>query len=453
MTQAQYDAAKDTVLDLLGWGVPPEYLVDCGLSREIIFYVFVELNLRLPANLDVTGLLPLVPLPTAPIVPPSPSAPSRPRQTESVSSLSAKAAPFVPGTSNANESTTSSPSLADIEQQRKAELLARKAVLASRKLRPQKSSSTSQLPAGPVASTSSVAEVPTKTVDDFLNSIEPVTPSSLGAATSTSRSTSSKPPSRALSIDRMDVDDEVPGLSVGLTTDYTPLARPVPSARSASASDVLSPIPPSAPSLTSTRSLAAPSSTSSVSNGELTYGINDEMDVVPGLSQTRSVWEDGQSSGARRGTKRPVAADFVDLEPGSSRSGTRTDVYRPHVRRRTTGFAGITQRRCVIDLSDTEDEQEEATLLTSVVPSRTESRGPTAGTPQASIAPTPRVNSPATPLVNPATLLEKEEQIRRMRELIAQREQNRLKKIALVSLHSLAVAHSGTYQLPQRHLA
>ena len=56
MNQEQYDTAKDIVLDLLGWGVPPEYLVDCGLSREIVFYVFLELNLRLPANLDVSGL-------------------------------------------------------------------------------------------------------------------------------------------------------------------------------------------------------------------------------------------------------------------------------------------------------------------------------------------------------------------------------------------------------------
>ena len=64
MTQAQYDAAKDIVLDLLGWGVPPDYLVSCGVSREIMFYVFTELNLRLPANFDATGIPPYPPVPT-----------------------------------------------------------------------------------------------------------------------------------------------------------------------------------------------------------------------------------------------------------------------------------------------------------------------------------------------------------------------------------------------------
>ena len=63
MTQAQYDAAKDIVLDLLGWGVPPDYLVSCGVSREIMFYVFTELNLRLPSNFDATGIPPYPPVP------------------------------------------------------------------------------------------------------------------------------------------------------------------------------------------------------------------------------------------------------------------------------------------------------------------------------------------------------------------------------------------------------
>lgn len=64
MTQAQYDAAKDIVLDLLGWGVPPDYLVSCGVSREIMFYVFTELNLRLPPNFDASGITPYPPVPT-----------------------------------------------------------------------------------------------------------------------------------------------------------------------------------------------------------------------------------------------------------------------------------------------------------------------------------------------------------------------------------------------------
>ena len=63
VTLEQYTTAKDIVLDLLGWGVAPEYLVDCGFSREIVYYVFSELNLRLPSNFDATGILPYPPTP------------------------------------------------------------------------------------------------------------------------------------------------------------------------------------------------------------------------------------------------------------------------------------------------------------------------------------------------------------------------------------------------------
>ena len=63
VTQRQYDTAKEVILDILGYGVPPEYLIDCGLSREIIYYVFTELSLRLPNNLDVVGIPPYPPPP------------------------------------------------------------------------------------------------------------------------------------------------------------------------------------------------------------------------------------------------------------------------------------------------------------------------------------------------------------------------------------------------------
>lgn len=63
MTQKQYETAKEVVLDILGYGVPPEYLIDCGISKEIIYYVFTELNLRLPSNLDTAGISPYPPPP------------------------------------------------------------------------------------------------------------------------------------------------------------------------------------------------------------------------------------------------------------------------------------------------------------------------------------------------------------------------------------------------------
>jgi len=63
VTQRQYDTVKEIILDILGYGVPPEYLVDCGISKEIIYYVFTELNLRLPSNLVTVGIPPYPPPP------------------------------------------------------------------------------------------------------------------------------------------------------------------------------------------------------------------------------------------------------------------------------------------------------------------------------------------------------------------------------------------------------
>lgn len=72
VNQEEYAAAKDAVLDLLGWGVPSEYLVDCCISRELLYYVFTELNLCLPSNLDITAAIPYPPSHMLFITPPAP---------------------------------------------------------------------------------------------------------------------------------------------------------------------------------------------------------------------------------------------------------------------------------------------------------------------------------------------------------------------------------------------
>lgn len=51
MTESQIDDAKSLVLDLLGWGVDPEYLVTSGVHPQLIYRIFADLNLRLPTNL------------------------------------------------------------------------------------------------------------------------------------------------------------------------------------------------------------------------------------------------------------------------------------------------------------------------------------------------------------------------------------------------------------------
>lgn len=445
VTEAQYLTARDIILDLLGWGVSPEYLVNCGLSREIIFYVFAEHNLRLPSNIDLTGLLPYVPpAPTPSSATNDRSTPSCPTPERS-SSLSAAALAFVPSGNVASGSSTPSTTLHDIEQQRKQELLARKAAQATRKLKQQKSTTSvdpqmASMMAVPIASSkgdsSSSISVPTKTVDDFLKSIEPAGPSALPS----SKTSAIKPP-RFSSADDMDVD-EIPGLTGGFsaTTDYTPIPRPIPprsaTASLSSATSLKSPVAPS--SAISTTSGSSFIVLSGAINGKAALPYDDDADAVPGLFQAVTPPEDLQPSVGRRGTKRPVASDFVDMEPGPSRTDCRgppPDQIRGRPRRKTTGFAGLPQRRCVIELSDDEDDIAHAVTLSNGNLLRNNSFGSTANTPQTSIAPTPRMHSPAlSSTVNPSALLEKEEEIRRMRERIAQRERSRLRKLASVSV-------------------
>ncbi|KAG8734850.1 hypothetical protein FRC12_018326, partial [Ceratobasidium sp. 428] len=52
MTARDLDEAKRLILDLLGLGVTPEYLVDCGISAQCLAICFYEMNLRFPLNLD-----------------------------------------------------------------------------------------------------------------------------------------------------------------------------------------------------------------------------------------------------------------------------------------------------------------------------------------------------------------------------------------------------------------
>lgn len=48
VSDADLDQAKVLVLDLLGWGVSPEYLIERGISHALVYTVFTDLQLRLP---------------------------------------------------------------------------------------------------------------------------------------------------------------------------------------------------------------------------------------------------------------------------------------------------------------------------------------------------------------------------------------------------------------------
>ncbi|KAK2465365.1 hypothetical protein APHAL10511_002719 [Amanita phalloides] len=309
MTQPQYEIAKDIILDLLGWGVPPEFLVECGLSREIVFYVFVELNLRLPQNLDTAGLIPYTP---------DSVAAAQKAAALSMEQESDPASPRTPIKADNGASAISPNSLHDMEMQRKQELLARKrAVIASRKPK-----------------TAVCADV-----DSFLKSITP-------PSASTPPSSASVPASD----DAMDVDD-IPGLGIS----YPPPTE------------------------------------------ALRPGI-EKSDSISSVNSSTS-------TASRRGTKRPVASDFVDLDTHPRMNGSRYS----YARKSAIDFGSVSNgnRRCVIDLSDSEEETEGMLR-------------PDDGGEQGSMDPTPGSSTSQLEL-----------EIQRMKELIAMKERERLKKLAL----------------------
>ena len=428
MTQEQYDLSKHIILDLLGVGVPPEYLIQCGLSRELIYFTFTELRLRLPAGFDTAGIPQYSPefleslfesqrLSEKPDVVISASR----TQQHPIKHRAEKQTGIPSGPSTAPTTPApGSPSLLDIEQQRRRELLARKAVMASRKGK-QPRTSAPRTPSPQSTDTSSgntpfkdvemaSAEVaPAATVDDFLNSIGPTHP-----ATVQKPSQSPSPPVKA-EPDGMDVDD-IPGLGGTWPSEElnAPVVEPAPAPIPTSTPSG-STLPPDTPTFIGTP-------TGPLSSGEST----------PLLPETGTALQ-------RRGPKRPVAADFVDAERSHaltyypSFSNGQSQTYPLHARRKAGGFAGITStRRCVIDLSDSEDEYLEDTDTPPhprTLPlgrhgsfnSHFTTNGPFSGT---NTPPPIGGNS-----LSGATLFEKELEIKRMREMIAQKEQMRLRKL------------------------
>ncbi|KAJ7761581.1 hypothetical protein DFH07DRAFT_815476 [Mycena maculata] len=464
MNQDQYDTAKDIVLDLLGWGVPPDYLIDCGLSHQIVYYVFSELNLRLPSNLKMAGLIPYTPthvalysrplsetpLSARPEIPASsrplhghPSLPPKP--------LTGPDAPIASGPSPVQRSAGSPPppssppipttstngTLHDMERQRRQELLARKAVQASRKVKPpsdaSSTASSSYVPADPSGVQDQDVEmtpaIATEAVDDFLKTIgeKSVTPEALTQPEST---------------DTMDID-EIPGLG-GSMSSYRSTSSSVYGTVNDSHSQmatytdqvVISPGETSfsaAPNHSLSQSDPPPSSGESDST---TFGL-EPASYDEQLSHHQAL--------QRRGSKRPTAADFVDFDP-SSRNGHNHGSLPNPLRRKTASFASVSgHRKLVIDLSDSEGDGEDYVVhdgadweggsgYSSPAPGRYPAPPISAGS--------GRATPPYPGSMTPAVLMAKEDEIRKMREMIAQREKSRKQKVVRVFPFSLTVHHN-----------
>ena len=484
VTQDQYNTAKDIVLDLLGWGIPPEYLLECGLSRHAIFYVFSELNLRFPSNLDTSGLIPYPTPEMLALIPISPSLSTRSLHSSSSTmpppsviparvSLAERMSmeridtqmsspdpyPYIKAEpSSPSVDLSNSHSLLVIEQQRRQELLARKAAIASRKAR--------QDPLGFITPSKDLeidmSAVPAQSVDDFLKTIEPAP--HLGAGDDDNHHRGSSVGTTSFSdSERMDAEDSIPSLN-GASRD--PSSAGPPSAQSKSSSstvpyaDLHSPV--ALPTGSTDNAGSSSNGTEQVSATSVNMAVSGSlMPTLQGNPSYGSLDGDGGYP-QRRGTKRPVAADFVDFDNGpgplrshgssSSNGYSNGGPYPNPLRRKAGSFAGISgMRRCVIELSDSEDDgdnpasgnrvgdietREYSPAVTTAFAVRVPSRLTATPTMPSSLG-CPVVSNgntgqsfPTVPTTN--ALAEKEEEIKRMRQLIAQREELRSKKLAAV---------------------
>ena len=412
VNQEQYDTTKDIILDLLGWGVPPTYFIDCGVSREAIYYVFSELNLAFPEGFDVSGLVPYVPelLPGSPLMPPPPLPENRGGPTDVSSHHDSPSAVLskIKTSPGVSQPLDSSPTvdLHDIERQRRQELLARKAVQASRKLRQSTSTDSSNgIFASPVAR---VEEPPTATavaVDDFLNSIGSVP--NLGNKTrSPSGSSEPQPVSNNMDVQ----EDNLNGTSSPLDGCTSP---PPLSADTSATNETHS----------STSGGAPPTSGSSSSFSQMSESDSGTVSHLRIESPSLP-----SSVPPRRTAKRPVATDF-DFDAVPRRNGS---LHQPLPKQPRTAFGSIASRRCVIDLSDSDGEDEPIRFPRQSGVELSAHTGERRGKPASFVSPaSTKPPTPGTPL-SPSILLQKELEIRKMRELIAHREEEtRLKKLAV----------------------
>ncbi|KLO08328.1 hypothetical protein SCHPADRAFT_944553 [Schizopora paradoxa] len=483
MSIDQLNMVKELVLDLLGWGVAPEYLVECGLTRHAIYYAFTELNLKLPKNLDTTGIDPY-PFPRPSVATTDSdtinasdasykdTSPRRPTSGHPLPAkpVAARSPTFGTDRKSRSPSDGSEQVLLDIEAQKRQELLARRAVLASRKKSgfptpnseaspsydfvsnmDSKQSDSAYLSASSDPLAESTRVVPLENIDDFLNSMisETSLPPKLRSRVIEPSTSKFGHPER-MELDNppsAETNDVVRNGDVSKTTlsPDAPVFHPANSTPKSTSGDnpeslliqshSHSPTPvellPAADS-----SIDSKASTSSTINTQ--SNLNRDTSLPPSQSSNTSV-------PARRGTKRPVASDFVDVEMQSSSlprsSSFNPPVPPPHVRRKIGGFAGLNghgTRRCVIDLSDSEDGEDDpgggsgAGEPDSRHRPMSRNSAPIQSPRPVRSLPSSSMSKPTSMGPSPSELLKKEQQIQRMKEIIARREQERLKKLDAV---------------------
>lgn len=354
MSPEEIHETKVLLLDVLGWGVPPQYLLDLGLTPLCIAICFAELKLRLPDNL--VGLI------EDPIPNPPPPIPFEPQQlhftSESQSPQAPSASPTTPihprltplsptpQIPNTTSHTSPPPApnkrptidLHEIETLRKQELLARRAVIQSRSKKqptmPPPAPSEEELDmliadAIRINGNGAASEAKADATDDVEVNATPVeSPDAMEVDEVIAVDTKSSPE------DWVAPNNEITGLlsrTSSLSTAPSPSTVLHVSAQSSDGQPLQYPA-------------AAPSSWGSMS---------DRKSIV------------------KRGLKRPVAADFVDSDdPPSRPSSTAPGVGKPSVPsfsapflKRHRSFVPDMPKRIVIDVSEDDDsDHEEPTL-------------------------------------------------------------------------------------------
>lgn len=335
VTDEEIFQAKVLVLDILGWGVPAVYLLECGISELAVVVCLSELKLRIPkvlehlidqAEQDIRRAAEAISVQTG-----SQNRPQTP--------LSATAAPFHPtlqqpvASTSQQHAATKPVDLNDIEQQRRQELLARRAVLQSMQKAKGISSQFDADHGLPGSSASTVSALPTPPIQDgevdaFLADLIP-------------------DGDVVMENGQQHEQLEVEQALVGQSEDES---------RSRTRSP---PTPHDTLSAQYGNYSAPPRFATDTTNGWTDY-------AAPGSAPSSHTYPSRfqPSANQRRNAKRPVAADFVEYASQDTSGASTSRVAPPrsyttdsnNSAKRRRHFGPSTQHRLVIELSDDDGE-------------------------------------------------------------------------------------------------
>lgn len=443
--------AKVVILDILGWGVPSQYLLDCGISALVVVVCLSELKLRIPRDLE--NLIDQAELIVHDRKGQNASLGPTPRPN-----LPAPGArhplPAIP----APQSGASTPpiDLDDIEQQRKQELLARRAALQSMKKSKQSEPPSrydygTEVSSEPQANDATMLPVQETEVDAFLADV---------IVDEEDTNAEDNQHYERMEVEQaLVVEEPEEEMSASASNGQASSTHPHPAQSP-------QPQPPEPQSPVPAASLPA-----MPQNHDLT-GSDIIVDRTLPPSANASHIRPQSNNPNRRNSKRPVAADFVAYAPQDPSTGSMpvsaptrsfTSDSNSNAALRRRNFGPSVQQRLVIDLSDDEgsDGGGENDRILNGGQSKSATRGPpmiareTSWT-AANAAATSRESSAPVDDEKLKLWQQKQKEIELMRERIRQMEERNKKRTANLSTTTLVepvVAGSGSEPIATDTLA